>query len=140
MKLIVGTDSSWSLRVWICLQLVKVDATEHVIDLALPDFKWEMTLPVGIIQKSLFVEIPNDFVFLSKYGIISLSSINQYQQLSVSYNFSNGINQHLNAQLEFIENDKDYRDLKAFLYPYGRFLGFKLKYNCLIYQLKQTSH
>ena len=107
-------------------------------NIALPDFKWEMTLPVGIIQKSLFVEIPNDFVFLSKYGIISLSSINQYQQLSVSYNFSNGINQHLNAQLEFIENDKDYRDLKAFLYPYGRFLGFKLKYNCLIYQLKQT--
>jgi hypothetical protein len=107
-------------------------------NIALPDFKWEMTLPVGIIQKSLFVEIPNDFVFLSKYGIVSLSSINQYKQLSVSYNFSNGINQHLNAQLEFIENDRDYRDLKAFLYPYGRFLGFKLKYNCLIYQLKQT--
>jgi|TARA_R110000744_G_scaffold94223_2_gene181943 hypothetical protein len=107
-------------------------------NIALPDFKWEMTLPVGIIQKSLFVEIPNDFVFLSKYGIVSLSSINQYKQLSVSYNFSNGINQHLKAQLEFIENDRDYRDLKAFLYPYGRFLGFKLKYNCLIYQLKQT--
>jgi hypothetical protein len=107
-------------------------------NIALPDFKWEMTLPVGIIQKSLFVEIPNDFVFLSKYGIVSLSSINQFKQLSVSYNFSNGINQHLNAQLEFIENDRDYRDLKAFLYPYGRFLGFKLKYNCLIYQLKQT--
>tara|TARA_R110000744_G_scaffold75657_1_gene150337 strand:+ start:17678 stop:19834 length:2157 start_codon:yes stop_codon:yes gene_type:complete len=105
-------------------------------NIALPDFKWEMTLPVGIIQKSLFVEIPNDFVFLSKYGIISLSSLNQYQQLSVSYNFSGGINQHLTAQLEFIEDDHDYRNLKAFLYPYGRFLGFKLKYNCLIYQLK----
>lgn len=102
----------------------------------LPDFKWEMTIPVGIIQKSLFVEIPNDFVFLSKYGIISLSSLNQYQQLSVSYNFSGGINSHLTAQLEFIEDDHDYRGLKAFLYPYGRFLGFKLKYNCLIYQLK----
>jgi hypothetical protein len=105
-------------------------------NIQLPDFKWEMTIPVGIIQKSLFVEIPNDFVFLSKYGIISLSSINQYQQLSVSYNFSGGINQHLTSQLEFIEDDHDYRSLRAFSYPYGRFLGFKLKYNCLIYQLK----
>ena len=105
-------------------------------NIQLPDFKWEMTIPVGIIQKSLFVEIPNDFVFLSKYGIISLSSLNQYQQLSVSYNFSGGINQHLTSQLEFIEDDHDYRSLRAFSYPYGRFLGFKLKYNCLIYQLK----
>lgn len=105
-------------------------------NIQLPDFKWEMTIPVGIIQKSLFVEIPNDFVFLSKYGIVSLSSINQYQQLSVSYNFSSGINQHLTSQLEFIEDDRDYRNLKAFSYSYGRFLGFKLKYNCLIYQLK----
>lgn len=105
-------------------------------NIQLPDFKWEMTIPVGIIQKSLFVEIPNDFVFLSKYGIISLSSLNQYQQLSVSYNFSGGINQHLTSQLEFIEDDHDYRRLRAFSYPYGRFLGFKLKYNCLIYQLK----
>jgi hypothetical protein len=104
--------------------------------ITLPEFRWEMTIPVGIIQKSLFVEIPNDFVFLSKYGIISLSSINQYQQLSVSYNFSGGINQHLTSQLEFIEDDHDYRSLRAFSYPYGRFLGFKLKYNCLIYQLK----
>lgn len=104
----------------------------------LPDFKWEMTLPVGILQKSLFVEVPNDVIFLSKYGIIALSSINQYQQLSISYSFSNGINQFLNAQLEFIENDRDYRNLRAFLYPYGRFLGFKLNYNCLIYQLKQN--
>ncbi len=105
-------------------------------NIQLPDFKWEMTIPVGIIQKSLFVEIPNDFIFLSKYGIISLSSINQYQQLSVSYNFSGGINQHLTSQLEFIEDDHDYRSLRAFSYSYGRFLGFKLKYNCLIYQLK----
>ena len=124
-----------TIRVWQGEDPTVIDDGQNI---ALPDFKWEMTLPVGIIQKSLFVEIPNDFVFLSKYGIVSLSSINQYKQLSVSYNFSNGINQHLKAQLEFIENDRDYRDLKAFLYPYGRFLGFKLKYNCLIYQLKQN--
>lgn len=101
----------------------------------LPDFQWEMTIPVGILQKSLYVEIPNDFVFLSKYGIVSVSSINQYQQLAFSYNFSNSINQHLKSQLAFIESERDYLGLRAFLYPYGRFFGFKLKYDCFVYQL-----
>jgi len=34
MELIVGTGSTWSLRVWICLKLVEVEATEVIIDLA----------------------------------------------------------------------------------------------------------
>jgi hypothetical protein len=104
-------------------------------NIQLPDFQWEMTVPVGILQKSLYVEIPNDFVFLSKYGIVSVSSINQYQQLSFSYNFSNSINQHLKSQLAFIETERDYLGLRSFLYPYGRFFGFKLKYDCFVYQL-----
>ena len=37
MKLIVGTGSTWSLRVWICLQLIKVEASEQVIDLSSTD-------------------------------------------------------------------------------------------------------
>lgn len=104
-------------------------------NIQLPDFQWEMTVPVGILQKSLFVEIPNDFVFLSKYGIVSVSSINQYQQLTFSYNFSDAINQHLKSQLAFIENERDYLSLRSFLYPYGRYFGFKLKYDCFVYQL-----
>ena len=128
--LFIGREST---QVWSGEDPTVIDDGQNI---QLPDFKWEMTLPVGILQKTLYVEIPNDFVFLSKYGIISVSSINLYQQLSVSYNFSNAINQHLNAQLAFIENDRDHRNLRAFLYPYGRFFGFKLKYNCLIYQLK----
>jgi hypothetical protein len=104
-------------------------------NIQLPDFQWQMTVPVGILQKSLYVEIPNDFVFLSKYGIVSVSSINQYQQLSFSYNFSNSINQHLKSQLAFIQSERDYLGLRSFLYPYGRFLGFKLKYDCFVYQL-----
>lgn len=104
-------------------------------NIQLPDFKWEMTVPVGILQKSLYVEIPNDFVFMSKYGVISVSSINKYQQLAFSYNFSNSINQHLKSQLAFIETERDYLALRSFLYPYGRFFGFKLKYDCFVYQL-----
>lgn len=107
-------------------------------NITLPDFKWEMTLPVGVIQKTLYVEIPNNFVFLSKFGIVSINSLNIAQRLEVSYKFSVSIDHHLNNQLAFIETDRDYRSMRAFLYPYGRFIGFKIKYSCFIYQLSNT--
>lgn len=103
--------------------------------IVLPDFKWEQTLPVGVIQQTLFVEVPNNLIFLSKYGIVSLSSINIYRQLEVSYQFSSPIDHYINSQLSFIETDRDFRSMRAFLYPYGRFLGFRIKYSCFIYQL-----
>ncbi len=107
-------------------------------NIELPDFKWEMTLPVGVIQKTMYVEIPNNFVFFSKFGIVSVNSLNLAQRLEVSYKFSVPIDHHLNNQLAFIETDRDYRSMRAFLYPYGRFIGFKLKYSCFIYQLSNT--
>jgi hypothetical protein len=103
--------------------------------IVLPDFKWEQTLPVGVIQQTLFVEVPNNLIFLSKYGIVSLSSINIYRQLEVSYQFSSPIDHYINSQLSFIETDRDFRSMRAFLYPYGRFLGFRIKYSCFVYQL-----
>lgn len=42
MKLTVGTDSTWSLRVWICSQLVAVDVDINVIDLTHLDYKAEI--------------------------------------------------------------------------------------------------
>lgn len=39
MELTVGTDSTWSLRVWICLQLAQLEANINVIDLTKSDFK-----------------------------------------------------------------------------------------------------
>lgn len=104
-------------------------------NITLPDFKWEQTLPVGVIQQTLFVEVPNNLIFLSKYGIVSLSSINIYRQLEVSYQFSTPIDHYINSQLSFIETDRDFRSMRAFLYPYGRFLGFRIKYSCFVYQL-----
>lgn len=103
--------------------------------IVLPDFKWEQTLPVGVIQQTLFVEVPNNLIFLSKYGIVSLSSVNLFRQLQVSYQFSTPIDHYINSQLSFIETDRDFRNMRAFLYPYGRFLGFRIKYSCFIYQL-----
>ena len=104
-------------------------------NITLPDFKWEQTLPVGVIQQTLFVEVPNNLIFLSKYGIVSLSSVNLFRQLQVSYQFSTPIDHYINSQLSFIETDRDFRSMRAFLYPYGRFLGFRIKYSCFIYQL-----
>jgi hypothetical protein len=106
-------------------------------NITLPDFKWEQTLPVGIIQQTLFVEVPNNLVFLSKYGIVSLTSVSEYLQrkLQVSYQFSTPIDHYINSQLSFIETDRDFRSMRAFLYPYGRFLGFRIKYSCFVYQL-----
>ena len=42
MKLTVGTDSTWSLRVWICSQLVALDVDINVIDLTHLDYKSEI--------------------------------------------------------------------------------------------------
>ncbi|MBM3467495.1 MAG: hypothetical protein FJX70_06695 [Alphaproteobacteria bacterium] len=119
-------------QVWIGEDPTTHDDGQGIV---LPDFKWEQTLPVGVIQQTLFVEVPNNLIFLSKYGIVSLSSINLFRQLQVSYQFSTPIDHYINSQLSFIETDRDFRNMRAFLYPYGRFLGFRIKYSCFIYQL-----
>ncbi|GAA5214719.1 glutathione S-transferase [Corallincola platygyrae] len=43
MKLVVGTESTWSLRVWLCLQIAELSADETVIDLAAPDYKQQLS-------------------------------------------------------------------------------------------------
>lgn len=119
-------------QVWIGEDPTTIDDGQNLV---LPDFKWEQTLPVGVIQQTLFLEVPNNFIYLSKYGIVSISSINEYQQIQVSYQFSTPIDHYINNQLSFIETDRDFRNMRAFIYPYGRFLGFRIKYSCFIYQL-----
>lgn len=42
MKLTIGTDSTWSLRVWICSQLAQLDVDINVIDLTKPGYKSEV--------------------------------------------------------------------------------------------------
>ena len=42
MKLTVGTDSTWSLRVWICSQLAQLDVEVNVIDLTKLEYKSEI--------------------------------------------------------------------------------------------------
>lgn len=42
MKLTVGTDSTWSLRAWICSQIAQLDVEINVINLTKPDYKNEI--------------------------------------------------------------------------------------------------
>lgn len=42
MQLTVGTDSTWSLRTWICSQLAQLDIEINVIDLTSSDYKAEL--------------------------------------------------------------------------------------------------
>lgn len=55
MELIVGTGSTWSLRVWICLQLVEVKTKVHVIDLTADDYYSEILAfsPSGLVPAFL---------------------------------------------------------------------------------------
>jgi len=51
MELVVGTDSTWSLRVWICLTLANIKATDVVIDLNDTNYKTEILTysPTGLV-------------------------------------------------------------------------------------------
>lgn len=51
MELIVGTDSTWSLRVWICSQLAKQELNLTVVDLTKGDYKNEILKysPTGLV-------------------------------------------------------------------------------------------
>lgn len=104
----------------------------------LPDFIHEDTITTGIYQKKLIQEVPNNLVFVSKIGFATAKLDSLTQQVIVSYNFGLPIDYHLKNQITFIANEKDYRSMVSFIYPFGRFLGFKIKYSCLIYQLNDV--
>lgn len=51
MELLVGTDSTWSLRAWICCQLTNTNIMVNVIDLTKLDYKVNIlqTSPSGLV-------------------------------------------------------------------------------------------
>jgi glutathione S-transferase len=51
MELVVGTDSTWSLRAWMCFQITCIDINVKVIDLTLKDYKTELYnySPTGLV-------------------------------------------------------------------------------------------
>lgn len=53
--LVVGTDSTWSLRTWICAHLAEISLSVHVIDLAKENYKEDILQysPTGLVPALL---------------------------------------------------------------------------------------
>ncbi len=51
MQLIVGTDSTWSLRAWMCAKIADIDVSVEVVDLTKPDYRKQLALlsPTGLV-------------------------------------------------------------------------------------------
>lgn len=99
------------------------------------DFRWQKTEPIGIFNKNMFVELPNVFIFLSKFGVCSIK-IDGFNNLNIDLHFAESVNGYIRKQLENITTEREYRDLNSFVYPYAGFIGFRFIHNCYIYQLK----
>ncbi|WP_394248485.1 glutathione S-transferase N-terminal domain-containing protein [Vibrio profundi] len=53
--LVVGTDSTWSLRAWICAHLAEISVSVHIIDLAKENYKKDILQysPTGLVPALL---------------------------------------------------------------------------------------
>lgn len=103
-------------------------------DIEFGDFRWHKTENIGLFQKTMYIELPNEFIFLSKYGISSIA-IDGFNNININLKFASTINMQVKKQLENVSTNREYRGLSCFLYPYGNFVGFKFLYNCYVYQL-----
>lgn len=102
----------------------------------LGNFVLERVIPIGIFQKSLCQEMANNFAIISTFGKSFSFYLNKYGQIDYAPNFIDPIRDYLEAQLSFIENDREYRAMTTFFYPYSDLLGIKIRGECLIFQIK----
>ncbi|MBN3573161.1 glutathione S-transferase N-terminal domain-containing protein [Vibrio neptunius] len=71
MRLVVGTDSTWSLRAWICAYIAGVEMETQVIDLTKPEAKEQLKLvsPTGLVP-ALIIDnnsVIHDSLAISEY-------------------------------------------------------------------------
>lgn len=70
MKLIVGTESTWSLRAWMCSQLAGIELDIIVIDLAAQDYKQQILnySPTGLVPALITEEcVIHDSLAIAEY-------------------------------------------------------------------------
>ncbi len=100
MELTVGTDSTWSLRVWICSQLAQVDVQVNVIDLTGSDYKSQIfkhsvtglvpALNVGTFVVHDSLAIAEYFNELAQGGLYPSSSYERALARSLSFELHSG--------------------------------------------------
>jgi len=99
-------------------------------------FKFQRLFKVGVMQKSLCQEMPNNLAIISTFGKSFSFYRNRYGQIEINQNFIDPVKDYLKNQFAFIKTDIDYREMTSFFYPYNDLLGIKIKNECLIYQIK----
>lgn len=98
-------------------------------------FVWHKTIPVGALHGNLVQSFGNDVLFMSKYGLLSLSSLSLINDFAASDVFSRAINKTLQMEIEsFLQEEKAYLKARSFVYPKGRFFGFRINNAVFIYQ------
>ncbi len=100
MELTVGTDSTWSLRVWICSQLTQVDVQVNIIDLTGSDYKSQIfkhsvtglvpALNVGTFVVHDSLAIAEYFNELAQDGLYPSSSYERALARSLSFELHSG--------------------------------------------------
>ena len=105
-------------------------------EINLGNFYLEKIFPIGILQRNLSQEMPNNLSIISNYGKSYSFYMTEFGQVALRENFTDPVGNFFEMQLGFIENDNDYREMSSFLYPYANLLGIKIKNECVIYQMK----
>lgn len=103
-----------------------------------PDsFTWVSTLPVGVYNGDLVVELANDAQFLNQNGFLSFGTLNIAKQFAASNtpNMDKLASEYLNS----INTNLQYRACRSFKYDSGKFCGFKIGQNDLIVSKYHTS-
>lgn len=70
MKLIVGTDSTWSLRAWICSQLAQISLELNVVDLTETGYKSKILThsPTGLVPALIVSDLViHDSLAIAEY-------------------------------------------------------------------------
>lgn len=95
------------------------------------------TLPVGIAQGDLLIELPNDVSIISPTGNISFSTLNIARQMAATS--SNAINPLILEHLKDISSSNvAYRACRSFKYGSGAFAGFKIGFNDVLVSKYET--
>jgi hypothetical protein len=97
------------------------------------EFALQKTENIGLFHKRAIVELPGILLFLSDTGIGTIS-IDGFNNLIFNSEVSREIWDKTKEQINSIQSESEYRDIRAFKYNYGGFFGFRLNYICYIYQ------
>ena len=111
------------------------DPTENddARNISISEFALQKIENIGLFHKRAIIELPGILLFLSDTGIGTIS-IDGFNNLIFNSEISREIWDKTKEQINSIQSESEYRDIRAFKYNYGGFFGFRLNYICYIYQ------